>query len=140
MRKVLSETGLFPPDMLADLCAPVFDGTSAAIWLTLPLDDAAQGFCYCEPEQMADRVWNMLALGVHPAHQGRGFGKALVAALEDRLQADSQRLLIVDTSGTDAFAATRGFYESAGYSPVARIPDYWEDGDDKVTFAKHLGG
>ena len=46
--------------------------------------------------------------------------------------------MIVDTSGTEAFAETRAFYRKNGYTEEARIRDYWADGDDKITFRKPL--
>jgi hypothetical protein len=56
------------------------------------------------------------------------------------VQIDDQggRIVIVDTSGTDAFAKTRRFYENAGYIEEARIRDFWSKGDDKVTYWKAL--
>lgn len=80
----------------------------------------------------------MLALGVLPDKQGKGAGKAIVQQLEDDLRSRGQRVLIVDTSGTDRYAATRGFYRRCGYAEEARIRDFWSAGDDKVVFWKAL--
>lgn len=57
---------------------------------------------------------------------------------EAHLQSLGQRLLIVDTSGTDDFALTRQFYATSGYEEEARIRDFWGEGDDKVIFRKSL--
>lgn len=80
----------------------------------------------------------MLALAVLPAHQGDGVGGALVKRLEDDLRSQGVRVLIADTSGTEAFALTRRFYAKNGYSEEARIRDFWDVGDDKVVFWKAL--
>lgn len=80
----------------------------------------------------------MLALAIHPDLQGRGLGAALVTAAEGNLKERGQRLIIVDTSGTDDFALTRKFYAQNGYEEEARIRDFWASGDDKVTFRKAL--
>ncbi len=80
----------------------------------------------------------MRALAVTPNLQGRGVGTALVAGLELLLQKDGQRMVLVDTSGTEAFARTWEFYEKNAYDVEARIRDYWADGDDKVTYKKGL--
>jgi len=61
-----------------------------------------------------------------------------MAAVERELAAQDIRLLLVDTSGTEAFARTRRFYQQLGYRREAVIRDYWATGDDKVTFAKPL--
>jgi ribosomal protein S18 acetylase RimI-like enzyme len=57
---------------------------------------------------------------------------------EERLKQMGQRLIIVDTSGLQAFAAARSFYGRCGYEQVARIADFWAEGDDKLTFRKAL--
>ena len=56
---------------------------------------------------ITEGTWNMLALGVSPDHHRSGLGRALVAAAEPMLAARDARLLIVDTSGTEAFAQAR---------------------------------
>ncbi|EFL88504.1 hypothetical protein [Ahrensia sp. R2A130] len=62
----------------------------------------------------------------------------MTAHLENMLHEKGARLLLADTSGTDTFAATRKFYAAKGYTEEARIKDFWEAGDDKVTFTKAL--
>jgi ribosomal protein S18 acetylase RimI-like enzyme len=75
---------------------------------------------------------------VDPAWQGRGVGSALVAEMEQRLQGVA-RLIVVETAGRDDYAPTRAFYAARGYHVGATIPDYYEDGDDLVTYVKRLG-
>ncbi len=138
LRDVLNETGLFPGEMLAEMLAPSINGEADALWLTCHQGGKAVGFCYTVPEEFADGTWNMLALAVHPAFQGKRLGAALVQAAEQVLSERKQRILIVDTSGTGAFAGARNFYAQNGYDEEARIRDFWADGDDKVTFRKAL--
>ncbi len=135
---VVDATGLFPSDLLPDMVTAHLNGQEEAVWLTAHADGRAAGLSYAIPEQMTDGTWNMLALAVHPELQGHGLGAALVAATEAALRAAGHRLLLVDTSGTDAFARTRAFYAGLGYKQEACIRDFWADGDDKVTFRKAL--
>ncbi len=136
--QIVAGQTVFPGEMLPGMTGPALAGEGAAIWLTCHLDGSAVGFCYAEPEEPADRTWNMLALAVRPDLQGQRFGTGLVAALEQQLRAINQRILIVDTSGTDEFSRTRTFYAKNGYQEEARIRDFWAEGDDKVTFRKAL--
>ena len=138
LQAVLDGTGLFPSEMLPDMLAPSLAGETEAFWLTCHSDGEAVGLCYTVPEELADGTWNMLALAVRPDLQGKRFGAALVHAAEQYLKDKGQRILIVDTSGTDAFALTRKFYAQNGYEEEARIRDFWADGDDKVIFRKAL--
>jgi ribosomal protein S18 acetylase RimI-like enzyme len=138
LQAVLDGTGLFPSEMLPDMLAPALAGETEAFWLTCHSNGEAVGLCYTVPEDFADGTWNMLALGVRPDLQGKRLGAALVAAAEQHLRDKGQRILIVDTSGTDDFALTRKFYVQNGYEEEACIRDFWADGDDKVTFRKAL--
>ena len=138
LTRVLDDTGLFPAELLPDMLAPTLAGESADLWLTCHLDGAAVGLCYSVPEALTEGTWNMRALALRPDLQGRGHGTALVGAAERQLAAQGQRLLIVDTSGTEDFARTRAFYARCGYVEEARIRDFWAPGDDKVTFRKAL--
>ena len=140
LQTVLDETGLFRSEMLPEILSGFLgDAPAEDVWLTCRLDGQPVGFCYAVPEQLADGTWNMLALAIRPLHQARGLGAALVASLEGVLRDRGQRILIVDTSGTDGFALTRRFYEKNGYNEEARIRDFWAEGDDKVVFWKSLG-
>ncbi len=140
LREVLDGTGLFPSEMLDDMASGFLSGDDGSeIWLTCDVDSKAAGFCYAVPEPLAEGAWNMLALAILPALQGKGFGSALVAALESMLKGREQRILIADTSGTEAFAETRAFYRKAGYVEEARIRDFWAPGDDKIVYWKSLG-
>ncbi|MEX0283041.1 MAG: GNAT family N-acetyltransferase [Paracoccaceae bacterium] len=138
LRAVLDGTELFPSEMLPDMLAPSLAGETEAFWLTCHSGGEAVGFCYTVPEDLADGTWNMLALAVRPDLQGKRLGAALVNAVEQHLKDKGQRILIVDTSGTDAFALTRKFYAQNGYEEEARIRDFWAEGDDKVIFRKAL--
>ncbi|WP_299967265.1 GNAT family N-acetyltransferase [uncultured Roseobacter sp.] len=140
LQDVLDRTGLFPGDVLPGMAADFLaDEESPDLWLTCEAEGRAIGFCYAVPEEMAEGAWNMLAIAVLPSKQGGGCGGVLLRHLEAKLKERGQRILIADTSGTDAFARTRSFYLKNGYAEEARIRDFWATGDDKVVFWKSLG-
>ena len=138
LQVVLDGTELFPSEMLAEMLAPYLAGETEAFWLTCHIDEDAVGLCYTVPEELTDGTWNMRALAVCPDLQGKRLGAALVRAAEQHLRDRGQRILIVDTSGTEDFALTRKFYVQNGFEEEARIRDFWAEGDDKVIFRKAL--
>lgn len=139
LRRVVTETGLFPADLLPEMVGGFLaNNNGEERWLSFEEDGAVIGFCYAAHEKLTEGTWNMLAIAVLPESQGSGAGKALVRHLENDLRSDGERVLIVDTSGTDGFAATRAFYKSVGYTEEARIRDFWAAGDDKIVFWKAL--
>ena len=139
LQSVLDTISLFPGGMLPDMIAGFLDGREDAVWLTALQSAAPIGLCFARPEMLTDRTWNILALGVGRTAQRGGVGAALVSRMEDELRAHGARLVIIDTSGGADYAAARAFYAARNYRQVAVVPDYWADGDGKVTFAKRLG-
>ncbi|SMD20954.1 GNAT family N-acetyltransferase [Rhizobium sp. RU36D] len=136
---VLEETGLFPSEMLSDMIGRFLsEDASEDLWLTYEEDSTALGFCYAAPEQLTEGTWNMLAIAVLPSKQGEGVGAAIVQELEAVLRGRGHRVLIADTSGTEAYRKTREFYRKNGYTEEARVRDFWAPGDDKVIFWKAL--
>lgn len=136
---ILDEAELFPAEILEQMIAPFFDQADCLEkWLVC--EDGSNGvigFCYFRPEPLAAGTWNLLAIGFRDDRKGHGYGSRLVAEVERALA--SERVLIVETSGLEDFAATRTFYEKCGYEREAVIRDYWADGDDKVIYRKLLG-
>lgn len=136
--QIAGDTDLFPPAMLEDMIAGYLDKTNRDIWFVGEQGSQVITFGFCEPERMTDGTWNLLAIGVAPAHQGQGHGAKMMAYLEKHLSASSQRVLIVETMGTPELAKTREFYRKNGYTEEARIREFYEAGADKVVFWKHL--
>ncbi len=60
-------------------------------------------------------------LMVHPEARRRGIGRALMRALEAEARGMERWLLTLDTRSGDA---AEPLYESLGFVPVGRIPDY----------------
>ncbi len=134
----IAEETLFPGDMLAPMIAPFLDGTGEALWLTAEADGIAKGFAFAEPEAMTDATWNLRAIAVDPASHRSGAGRSLLAQLEALLKDRGARLLVIDTTQTEDQTAARAFYAGLGYAQVARIPNFFADGEDKVSFIKRL--
>lgn len=138
LRTILDRTGLFPSDLLADMAEPWLRGDAPHHWLVACWDGEVAGFAYAEPERMTEGTHNLLAIAVEPDLQRTGIGKRLVAGLATRLRSEGGRILLVETSSLDEYAATRGFYADLGFVPEARIRDFYRDGEDKITFWTRL--
>ena len=129
---IAEAAGLFPAAYLPDMIAPALNG-GPDTWLVADLEDAPKGFAFARPEEMTDRVWNILALGVAPDAQGAGLATSLLHATEAQLDA---RMIIIETTQLPEQAAARAFYTKEGYAEVARVPDYYGEGEDKIIFQK----
>jgi hypothetical protein len=60
-------------------------------------------------------------------------------AAERAIRRAKGRLTIIETSSTPAYEKTRHFHRAHGYEIVARIPDFYSAGDDKLILQKRLG-
>ncbi|MCF2872758.1 GNAT family N-acetyltransferase [Octadecabacter sp. G9-8] len=136
----IADTTLFPGEMLTGMVTPVLDGLSDAVWLTALDGETPRGFCFAAPEDMSNGTWNMRALAVAPEAHRHGFGRKLVATLEQKLGESGARVLVVDTASDPEQAPARAFYHSLGYTHAGTIPAFWDVGSDKVTFWKALPG
>ncbi len=114
------------------------ESTDHELWLTDD-DGGPVGVAYAAPERMTDGTWNLYLISIHPDRQRQGRGKAMLEYVEHVLTARGQRMLLVETSGTEDFDYVRTFYRNSGYSEEARIRDFYAHGVDKVVFRKVIG-
>jgi len=135
---VLLDTQLFPANMLDDMIEPFLNHPeNRDHWFVHEEPGhGVVGFGYLRLEPLTEGTWNLLAIAVRTQLQGEGIGRSMMAYVEDLLSSES--VLIVETSGTDEFAATREFYLKCGYIREATIRDYWARGDDKIVFWKRI--
>jgi ribosomal protein S18 acetylase RimI-like enzyme len=93
--------------------------------------------CY-GPTPCTIGTWDLYWIAVSPASQGTGVGTRLLQEVERRLALKDARLVIIETSSLPHYAATRRFYEQRGYEVVARVPEFYAPGDDRLIFAKRI--
>jgi len=83
-------------------------------------------------------TWDIYWIAVSQTKRGKGIGKLLDIAAETAIRKASGRLAFIETSSTDLYENTRQFYLRRGYEQVARIPDFYMPGDDKLILQKKL--
>jgi ribosomal protein S18 acetylase RimI-like enzyme len=93
--------------------------------------------CY-GPTPLTDGTWDVYWQAVVREKQGQGIGGALIKAAERAIRRAKGRIAIIETSSTPAYEKTRRFHLSHGYEIVARIPDFYAPGDDKLILQKRL--
>ena len=112
------------------------DGHFAHVWV----DDNNRpcGWVYFSENRKSNGAWDLWWIGVDPGQQGRGVGKQLLAFVEAHVRQAGGRLLIIETSSLPPLAHTREFYKLRGYIECGCVPDFYTDGDGKITFARNV--
>jgi ribosomal protein S18 acetylase RimI-like enzyme len=137
----LSDTGFFRPDEI-DIAREVLDAALAEgpqghyqSFVAEVNGETVGWICY-GPTPCTMGTYDIYWIGVSPAWQGKGVGKALMAFGEQEIRDRGGRLFVVETSGRESYTPTRRFYEALGYDTAASIPDFYGPGDPRVIFTK----
>lgn len=96
------------------------------------------GYMTWGPTPLAEDAYDLYWMAVAPSEQGRGRGKELVRWLEAEVGRRHGRVIIIETSSQPKYHGTRQFYIDLGYKEVARVPDFYRAGDDRVIYAKYF--
>lgn len=90
------------------------------------------------PTPLTDGTYDLYWIAVSPRTQGKGYGKRLMRWVEDKIKEEKGRVLIIETSSQPMYEGTRQFYLKQQYQEVARIAGYYNQGDDRVIYAKYF--
>jgi ribosomal protein S18 acetylase RimI-like enzyme len=115
------------------------DGVKSGYIIQIAEDDGelAGYICYGETPCTVG-TWDIYWIAVAREKRGRGIGKALSEVAETAIKQARGRLAFIETSSTPLYENTRNFYLGRGYELIARIPDFYMPGDDKLILQKKL--
>jgi ribosomal protein S18 acetylase RimI-like enzyme len=88
---------------------------------------------------MTEATYDLYWIAVDPALHGQGVGRVLLLACEEDVRRRGATLLLIETESVPAYEATRRFYLRAGYSELARIPNYYRNAADKIIYGRSFG-
>ena len=100
--------------------------------------DLAIGYICSGPTPMTQGTFDLYWIAVDPEFQERGVGSKLLGFLEERVKARGGRMILADTSTIPQYERTQRFYSRNGFEEVAKIPDYYHPGNDRITFCRRL--
>ena len=100
--------------------------------------DQPMGYICYGPTPMTQGTFDLYWIAVDPQFQGQGIGSRLLDFLEETVRDRKGRMILVDTSSIPQYEKTQKFYFRKGFQEVARVPDYYHPGNDRITFCKIL--
>lgn len=101
-------------------------------------DGQLVGYVCYGPTPMTEGTFDLYWIASDPAVRGQGVGASLIAGMEADMRRRGARAIRVETSATEAYGPTRGFYASMKYTEEARFRDFYKVGDDLIILAKRL--
>jgi ribosomal protein S18 acetylase RimI-like enzyme len=143
VRTLVAATDLFRPNEI-DVAVELVDerlirGEASGYHFVFAEDDGKPiGYVCYGPITVTLHGYDLYWIVVDPQQQGRGIGRKLLQAAEQRIFALGGRQIYIETSGQQIYQSTRGFYDRCGYELVATIPDFYAPGDDKLVYVRHL--
>ena len=69
---------------------------------------------------------------------GINLAEKLLGFLEDVVKAEGGRMILADASTIPHYEKTQSFYLKNGFQEVAKVPDYYYPGNDRITFCKRI--
>ena len=106
--------------------------------LVAEVDSTVTGYICYGPTPLTEATWDIYWEAVAREKQDLGIGSALMESAEKEIVRSQGKLAIIETSSAPAYEKTRHFHLSHGYEIVARIPDFYAPGDDKLILQKRL--
>ena len=142
---IVTQGGVFDDDEAREVRALLdyyFDdtGQDEFLFLTVVKADCVVGFACYGRIALTKHNYELNWIATAKEALRGGVGSALLRAVEDIARERGGRYLNLETSATAPYAPARAFYERHGYHIVARIPDYYDDGDEMVMYRKQLVG
>jgi ribosomal protein S18 acetylase RimI-like enzyme len=104
------------------------------------VDDQDQpvGYICYGPTPMTQGTFDLYWIVVDPNFQGKGIGSKLLDFLEEGVREKGGRMILADTSTIPQYEKTKNFYIQNGFQEVAKVPDYYYPGNDRITFCKRI--
>jgi acetoin utilization deacetylase AcuC-like enzyme/L-amino acid N-acyltransferase YncA len=93
--------------------------------------------CY-GPIEGTQGSFDLFWIAVAPEEQRKGLGPQVFSRAETAMRKAGAKRIYVDTSSSDRYAPTRGFYQRMGFAEEARLPDFYAPGDSKIIYMKEL--
>jgi ribosomal-protein-alanine N-acetyltransferase len=97
------------------------------------IDDRIVGFVAAEARGLKGYVYT---INVHPEHQGKGIGKALMKEIETIMRNAGAKIMELEVRADNKRAIK--MYESLGYTTVFFLPSYYGPGKNGYLMRKRI--
>ena len=130
----------FEVDVAVELVQEYLDNGSDSgyIFLFAEVDGKTVGYSCFGFISITKRNYDLYWIGVHEDYRGYGLGKIMMKEIEKTVKALGGKSIYIETSSRDIYLPTQKFYTSYGCDLIARVTDFYDDGDDKLLYRKDV--
>jgi len=83
---------------------------------------------------MTRATFDLYWIATRADRMGKGYGRAMVEFVAEEARKQGGKLLVIETSSQESYGTTRRFYDRIGATLAATLPDYYDEGDDKLIY------
>jgi GNAT superfamily N-acetyltransferase len=145
LARLLSRIKEFTPEdqglalELADVYLNIPDQKDYDFILAVNEENRIIGFACFGPTPLTEGTFDLYWIGVDPDYAGHGLGSRMLKWVEEKAISAHGRLMVIETSSAPQYTATRKFYLKNGYTLAEAIKDFYQVGEDRVTYVKYFG-
>jgi len=100
--------------------------------------DAPVGYACYGLTPLTDGTYDLYWIVVDARLHRSGIGKLLLEAVKTDVARRGGRGIVIETSGQPSYESQRHFYDRCGAELLARYPDFYRVGDDKLVYLVRL--
>lgn len=143
IREILDSTGFFHDfeiDVAVGLAEEYLEEGEECSYkfLFADVDGKTLGYTCFGPIACTRHSFDLYWIGVHNNARGLGLGKLLMKETEKICRELGCKGMYIETSSREKYIPTQKFYDSCNCTLIARIKDFYDDGDDKLIYKKEI--
>ncbi len=144
LQRIVMETGVFTDEEVGvamELIDIVLaDERQKDYRIVCAVDEHEQvlGYICFGPVPMTQGTFDLYWIVIDPEVQGQKIGSGLLDYLEKEVKRLGGRMILVDTASIPSYEKAQKFYLKKGFQEVARISDYYWQGNDRITYCKKV--
>jgi len=140
IRELIAGTGVFKPfevDVAMELVDIFLNQKEQEDYhpFVLVEDDGTVAAYVCFGKNpMTKATYDLYWIATLSQRWGKGYGREIVGFVVEEVRKMGGKLLVIETSSQESYGTTRMFYEKIGCTLAATLPDYYDEGDDKLIY------
>ncbi len=137
MQELLKKISLFTKEE-CDVVMELLDATKRdsdyIFYACLNEKDELESFICFGPTPMTKTTYDMYWIGTADQSQKKGLARLLMNKMKDVIASKNGKLIRIETSSKETYEQTREFYKRMNMVPQSTITNFYDIGDDLITY------